>query len=105
MIRTDSAMTSYDSPTSSHTTAARPGRPAARLALLVALAALSLLSVRAQTTGANPPNVAAGAPAGSYSLSGFEDVNLFSGNLNFNLPLLQAGGRGRVAAPYKLAVN
>jgi RHS repeat-associated protein len=35
-----------------------------------------------------------GTPAGSYQLSGFDTVNLFSGNLNFNLPLLSIGGRG-----------
>jgi len=36
----------------------------------------------------------AGAPTGSYPLSDFDTVSLFSGNLNFNLPFLSIGGRG-----------
>jgi RHS repeat-associated protein len=44
--------------------------------------------------GYTPLGLSPGAPAGSYSLSGFEYVNLFNGNLNFALPLLGVGGRG-----------
>lgn len=33
----------------------------------------------------------AGSPAGSYALSEFDNVNLFNGALNFNLPLLKIG--------------
>ena len=44
--------------------------------------------------GATPPAVQAGAPAGSFALSGFESVNLFTGKVNFSLPLLSIGGRG-----------
>lgn len=35
-----------------------------------------------------------GAPVGSYPLSGFDNVNLFNGHLNFRLPLMHIGGRG-----------
>lgn len=45
----------------------------------------------------------AGSPTGSYPLSGFDSVSLFSGNLNFNLPLLPVGGRG--AAGTQLILN
>lgn len=38
--------------------------------------------------------VAPGAPAGAYSLSDIERVNLASGNLSVALPLLRIGGRG-----------
>lgn len=74
--------------------------------LLALLAALSSQG-RAQQNGRGmtPPGLAPGAPAGSYSLSGFENVNLFNGNLNFNLPLLKVGGRGRVGTSINLAVN
>ena len=35
-----------------------------------------------------PPGQAPGAPAGSYPLSGFDNVNLFNGHLNFSFPSL-----------------
>src|SRR5262245_54386164 len=70
-----------------------------RLALLVALFLLLSLNGLAQsqqkaTDGATPLGLAPGAPAGSYALSGFESVNLYNGNLNFHLPLVQVAGRG-----------
>lgn len=46
------------------------------------------------TDGATPAGYTAGAPAGSYPLSGFDSINFFNGNLNFNLPFLQLKGRG-----------
>jgi RHS repeat-associated protein len=53
---------------------------------------------RAQNTtasdGSTPLALSAGAPAGSYALSDFDNVNLFNGNLNFHLPLVHVGGRG-----------
>lgn len=69
-----------------------------RLLCGLAVSLLLLVSnVAAQTStsgGSTPSGLQPGAPAGSYSLSGFENVNLYNGNLNFNLPLLQIGGRG-----------
>jgi RHS repeat-associated protein len=44
-----------------------------------------------------PPGQSPGTPAGSYALSGFDNVNLFNGHLNFRLPLLQVNGRGGVS--------
>jgi YD repeat-containing protein len=52
-----------------------------------------------------PPSMAPGAPAGSYALSGFDNVNLYNGNLNFRLPLLQVGGRGGASYTMMLAVE
>lgn len=46
------------------------------------------------TDGTTTPVIEPGAPAGSFALSGFDNVNLFNGNLNFSLPLLKIGGRG-----------
>jgi YD repeat-containing protein len=68
-------------------------------AALQALLLLTLLSVavRAQTSntdGMTPAGLTPGAPAGSYALSGFENVNLYNGNLNVSLPLLPVSGRG-----------
>jgi RHS repeat-associated protein len=87
----------------SHRTARRLFRACALLALLAAMSSQG----RAQQNGRGmtPPGLAPGSPVGSYSLSGFENVNLFNGNLNFNLPLLKIGGRGRVGASINLAVN
>jgi RHS repeat-associated protein len=69
------------------------------------LAAAGLVRVEAQKSATAPANVAAGAPTGSYSLTDFESVNLYSGNLNFNLPLVATGGRGGVRVPFSLSVN
>src|SRR5262245_30393040 len=77
---------------------ARNLKPVVWLAFSVTLWLLSLAGRSgAQSTmldGQTPPGVAPGAPAGSYALSGFENVNLFNGKLNFNLPLVAVGGRG-----------
>src|ERR1700752_3954288 len=56
----------------------------------------SVGSARAQNTihGSTSASQAPGAPSGSYALTGFENVNLFNGHLNFHLPLLPIGARG-----------
>src|SRR5438094_373366 len=59
----------------------------------------SVICVNAQvsaTDSSTPVGMAPGAPAGSYQLGGFDNINFFNGNLNFNLPLLKVGGRGGV---------
>ena len=72
---------------------------APRLFCLAALV-LTLLCVSAAaqsskpTDGTTPMGLTPGAPAGSYALSGFDNVNLYSGHINFRLPLVQIGGRG-----------
>jgi RHS repeat-associated protein len=57
------------------------------------------------TDGQTPPGMKPGAPAGSYLLSGLDTVNLFNGNLNFSLPLLQVGGRGEAQHMIKLMLE
>ena len=73
---------------------------------------LSVLSVAANaqsghmaTDGFTPEGLKAGAPAGSYQLSGFDNINYFNGNLNFNLPLLHVGGRGSVGFTIPLKIE
>ncbi|HJP95486.1 MAG TPA: hypothetical protein VJ875_26295, partial [Pyrinomonadaceae bacterium] len=46
-----------------------------------------------------------GAPAGSYALSGFDNVNLFNGHLNFRLPLIHIGGRGSAGYTMTLPIE
>jgi RHS repeat-associated protein len=75
-----------------------------RLWALLLFALLPLSQAGAQTGGAAPPNNAAGRPAGSHQLSGFDNVNLFNRNLNFSLPLVQIGGRG-VQVPVTLSID
>jgi RHS repeat-associated protein len=53
------------------------------------------------TDGTTPPSIAPGSPAGSYALSGFDTVNLYSGKPNFLVPLHSVGGRGE--ASYSIA--
>ena len=57
------------------------------------------------TDGSTPLGMAPGAPAGSYPLSGFDNVNLYSGNLSFSLPLMQVGGRGEAGYTMRLAID
>jgi hypothetical protein len=77
-----------------------------RVVASVALLVCSITAI-AQSSNANdgstPLALAPGAPAGSYSLSGFESINPYSGSLNFRLPLLTVGGRG--GAQYTITKN
>src|SRR5262245_6217658 len=57
------------------------------------------------TDGNTPLGIAPGAPAGSYALSGFDNVNLFNGTLNFALPLRSIGGRGSVGYTMTLQIE
>jgi len=54
------------------------------------------------TDGQTPLALQPGAPAGSYALSGFDNVNLFNGSLNFRLLLAALSGRG--AAGYGMTL-
>src|SRR2546425_1048287 len=76
-------------------------------AVLITLLSLAFSGVRAQTRsatdGSTPLALTPGAPAGSYALSGFENVNLYNGNLNFSLPILRIGGRGQT--PYTMTLK
>lgn len=83
-----------------------------RAAALVALAAVLVVAgapARAQSTspvdGITPLGLSPGRPAGSFLLSGFEAVNLFSGNLNVALPLLEVRGRGEAAFTMHLVIE
>jgi hypothetical protein len=84
-------------------------RPVIQFALGMTFWSLSLAGqVSAQSTmldGQTPPGVVPGAPAGSYALSGFENVNLFNGKLNFHLPLATVGGRGEAGYTIPLTIE
>lgn len=73
------------------------------------LLVLSAINVSAQASnpnsGTTPSGLKPGAPAGSYGLSGFDNVNLYNGNLNFHLPLIGIGGRGNARMQMMLAVD
>jgi RHS repeat-associated protein len=78
-----------------------------RVILLLSLVAIGVnaQSETSSTDGATPLGNAPGAPAGSYSLSGFDTVNLYNGHLNFLLPLLRIGGRGSAQMTMALPVK
>jgi hypothetical protein len=81
------------------------------LFLAFAFCLISIPTVLGQTTttsntdGRTPSGMQAGSPAGSYALSGFDNVNLYNGNLSFRLPLLKVGGRGSAQMGVMLALN
>lgn len=74
---------------------------AALLITLIAAHALAQMPGDGTTSKGNKP----GAPAGSYTLTDFEHLNLFNGNLNFSLPLLQIGGRGGAKSSVNLTID
>jgi YD repeat-containing protein len=80
----------------------------ARYACILALLLFALSqNVKAQLLGAGTtfPGIEGGSPAGSYALSGFDTVNLYNGNLNFHLPLLQIAGRGEARHTIMLSME
>src|SRR5262245_19063410 len=80
---------------------------------VLALGALTLATVASaqqpDTMGElfsqTPPGMAPGPIAGTYPLSDFDSVNLFSGNLSIHLPMLKVGGRGEAGYTMTLAIN
>lgn len=75
--------------------------------LLLTIPFLSQASAQATnpTQGFTPSGLKPGAPAGSYGLSGFDNINLYNGNLNFRLPLLGIGGRGGAKMQMMIAID
>ncbi|HEX8189454.1 MAG TPA: RHS repeat domain-containing protein, partial [Pyrinomonadaceae bacterium] len=86
-----------------------PSKTFTRHALALVLLLAACAAARAQTTsatdGSTPEGMKPGAPAGSYRLSGFDNVNFFNGNLNFRLPLLGVGGRGSASSSVSLTIE
>lgn len=72
---------------------------------LLLVAFVSVFAQQQATDGATPLGLSPGAPAGSYPLSDFEDVNLFNGSLNVALPLIKIGGRGEAGYSLMLRVD
>jgi len=75
------------------------------LLMLFSITATAQTVTKAGTDQMTPSNLAAGTPAGSYALSGFDSVSIFNGNLNFRLPLLAIGGRGSAGYTMMLSLN
>ena len=79
------------------------------IAAVGAFILFSLAPAQAQssypTDGGTPMGLKPGTPAGSYSLSCFDNINLYNGNLNFRLPLISIGGRGSAAHTIMLPIE
>ena len=73
--------------------------------ILLALLSFGVSAQTSNTDGATPAGLSPGAPAGSYALTGFENVNLYNGNLNVSLPLLAVGGRGSAGYTVTLLIE
>jgi YD repeat-containing protein len=93
-------------------TAGRTSRAAVRTARLLgasclfySAAGLAAAQTRSPVDGATPLIIAPGAPAGSYALSDFDQVNLFNGSLLIDLPLLRIQGRGDATARFTLPIQ
>jgi hypothetical protein len=75
------------------------------ITLLLPGLAVAQTTTSSATDMKTPAGLTPGAPAGSYALSGFDNVNLYNGNLNFRLPLVSVGGRGAAGYTIMLALN
>lgn len=76
--------------------------------LVISVVALAGGSVQGQTSatdGTTPASLAPGAPAGSYSLSDFEHINLYNGNLSASFQLVHVGGRGNAQYSMMLPIE
>ena len=62
-------------------------------------------TTQSTTDKMTPSGLTPGAPAGSYPLSGMENINLYNGNLDFHLPLLALDGRGSAVRNMMLSLN
>jgi RHS repeat-associated protein len=78
----------------------KTARPLRGLLCALVLLLTGAAAARAQSDYASIPlALAPGAPAGSYRLSDIDNVNLFNGSVNINLPLTGLSGRGE-AKPF-----
>ena len=70
---------------------------------------LACSTSNAQTTsstdGSTPLGLSPGSRSGSFSLSGFESVNPYNGNLNVHLGLVGEGGRGGAGTSSVLGID
>src|SRR6266436_2343156 len=73
--------------------------------LVFLLLPVSQARAQSATDGMTPSGLSPGAAAGSYGLSGFDNVNLYNGNLNFSMPLLGIGGRGGAQTQTRLTLD
>jgi RHS repeat-associated protein len=84
-----------------------------RLLLVATLSLLASVASFSQTTnvksgpadGRTPLALQPGTPEGSYALSGFESVSLYSGKVNVAVPLLTIGGRGSSGYTMKVPIQ
>src|SRR2546423_1873762 len=75
------------------------------LTILTCLNGAVLAQPRSATDGSTPLGLQPGAPAGSYALSGFDNVNLYNGSLSFQLSLMGIFGRGTTQIPVLLPLE
>jgi hypothetical protein len=72
------------------------------LLILIVLSSSVTASAQSVTDGSTPGALTPGSPEGSFRLSGLDTVNPYNGNLHFEIPLLNIGGRG--SNPYTVGV-
>jgi RHS repeat-associated protein len=74
------------------------------LLMTIVLSAFSVFGQSVLDKG-TPVGLAPGKPNGSYALSDIDNINLFTGNLNFTLPLLKVEGRGGAQGTIMLPIE
>lgn len=73
------------------------------IVLLLVVVAGNSSADKSSTDGTTPSVITPGA--GSYPLSGLDNINLFNGTLNFSLPLMRIGGRGEAGYTMMLPIE
>jgi RHS repeat-associated protein len=73
--------------------------------VLIALLLSAVVMADSATDSSTPLGLAPGSPSGTFSLTAFDNVNFFNGNLDFHMPLLRIGGRGSAGYTMMLGVE
>src|SRR6185437_2813466 len=65
----------------------------------------TLLAQTSGSTNVGDPAVSPGSPAASYTLSGIEHINYYSGLVDITIPTYVVGGRGSASVPVVIGVQ
>ncbi len=86
-------------------------KPSVKPALLIKLVTVFVIYLVAvfgsvhSALGGDSRNAVPGRPAGSYDISAFENINLFTGSLDFSIPYFELSGRGGLTLPLKTPIQ
>ncbi|MGQ0762587.1 MAG: PA14 domain-containing protein, partial [Acidobacteriota bacterium] len=81
------------------------GRKMLGSAVVLLVLAGQVIAQTSATDTRTPAGLTPGSPSGTYALSEFDNVNLYTGGLSFHVPLLKVGGRGGASYTMTLPIE